>query len=84
MAFGVGSLVSMSAIDALTAHGSEPLKRAYLGKLVSGEWIATMQLTEPQAGSDVGALRTRAERAADGTSRRQDDLHHLRRARPHR
>jgi acyl-CoA dehydrogenase len=69
MAFGVGPLVSMSAIDALTAHGSEPLKRAYLGKLVSGEWIATMQLTEPQAGSDVGALRTRAERAADGTYR---------------
>jgi acyl-CoA dehydrogenase len=69
MAFGVGPLVSMSAIDALTAHGSEPLKRAYLSKLVSGEWIATMQLTEPQAGSDVGALRTRAERAADGTYR---------------
>ena len=69
MAFGVGPLVSMSAIDALTAHGSGPLKRAYLGKLVSGEWIATMQLTEPQAGSDVGALRTRAERAADGTYR---------------
>jgi alkylation response protein AidB-like acyl-CoA dehydrogenase len=59
----------MSAIDALTAHGSDALKRAYLGKLVSGEWIATMQLTEPQAGSDVGALRTRAERAADGTYR---------------
>ncbi len=69
MAFGVGPLVSMSAIDALTAHGSDALKRAYLGKLVSGEWIATMQLTEPQAGSDVGALRTRAERAADGTYR---------------
>jgi 3-(methylsulfanyl)propanoyl-CoA dehydrogenase len=69
MAFGVGPLVSMSAIDALTAHGSDALKRAYLGKLVSGEWIATMQLTEPHAGSDVGALRTRAERAADGTYR---------------
>ena len=69
MAFGVGPLVGMSAIDALTAHGSDALKRAYLGKLVSGEWIATMQLTEPNAGSDVGALRTRAERAADGTYR---------------
>ena len=69
MAFGVGPLVSMSAIDAFTAHGSEPLKRAYLEKLVSGEWIATMQLTEPQAGSDVGALRTRAERAPDGSYR---------------
>jgi len=69
MAFGVGPLVSMSAIDALTAHGSDTLKHDYLGKLVSGEWIATMQLTEPQAGSDVGALRTRAERAGDGTYR---------------
>jgi acyl-CoA dehydrogenase len=69
MAFGVGPLVSMSAIDALTAHGSDTLKHDYLGKLVSGEWIATMQLTEPQAGSDVGALRTRADRAADGTYR---------------
>ncbi len=69
MAFAVGPLVGMAAVDAFVAYGSEPLKRAYLGKLVSGEWTATMQLTEPQAGSDVGALRTRAERAADGTYR---------------
>jgi acyl-CoA dehydrogenase len=69
MAFGLGPLVSMSAIDAFSAHGSETLKRAYLPKLVSGEWIATMQLTEPHAGSDVGALRTRAERAGDGSYR---------------
>ena len=69
MAFAVGPLVGMSAIDALTAHGSDELKRRYLKKLVSGEWIATMQLTEPQAGSDVGALRTRAERAGNGTYR---------------
>jgi acyl-CoA dehydrogenase len=69
MAFAVGPLVGMSAIDAFTTHGSEELKRVYLQKLVSGEWIATMQLTEPHAGSDVGALRTRAERAADGTYR---------------
>jgi acyl-CoA dehydrogenase len=69
MAFAVGPLVGMSAIDAFTVHGSETLKRAYLEKLVSGEWIATMQLTEPQAGSDVGALRTRAVRAADGSYR---------------
>jgi acyl-CoA dehydrogenase len=69
MAFAVGPLVGMSAIEAFIAHGSETLKRAYLEKLVSGEWIATMQLTEPQAGSDVGALRTRAERAADGSYR---------------
>ncbi len=69
MAFGVGPLLTMAAIDALYAHGSEPLKRSYLEKLVSGEWSGTMQLTEPQAGSDVGALRTRAERAGDGTYR---------------
>jgi acyl-CoA dehydrogenase len=69
MAFGVGPLVGMSAIDALVAHGSDALQQAYLPKLVSGEWIATMQLTEPQAGSDVGALRTRAEREADGSYR---------------
>ncbi len=48
---------------------ADELKRAYLPKLVSGEWMGTMQLTEPQAGSDVGALRTRAERAADGSYR---------------
>ena len=69
MAFGVGPLLTMAAVDALAAHGSEALKRTYLEKLVSGEWMGTMQLTEPQAGSDVGALRTRAERAADGTYR---------------
>ena len=69
MAFGVGPLLTMAAIDALAAHGSAALKRAYLAKLVSGEWMGTMQLTESQAGSDVGALRTRAERAADGSYR---------------
>jgi alkylation response protein AidB-like acyl-CoA dehydrogenase len=69
MAFGVGPLLTMAAIDALHAHGSEALKRAYLAKLVSGEWTGTMQLTEPQAGSDVGALRTRADRAGDGSYR---------------
>ena len=69
MAFGVGPVLTMGSVDALSAHGSEALKRAYLEKLISGEWTGTMQLTEPQAGSDVGALRTRAERAADGTYR---------------
>ena len=69
MAFGLGPLLTMGAIDALNAHGSDELKRAYLEKLVTGEWTGTMQLTEPQAGSDVGALRTRAERSGDGTYR---------------
>jgi 3-(methylsulfanyl)propanoyl-CoA dehydrogenase len=69
MAFGLGPLLTMAGVDALAAHGSEALKRAYLPKLVSGEWMGTMQLTEPQAGSDLGALRTRAERAGDGSYR---------------
>jgi acyl-CoA dehydrogenase len=69
MAFAVAPLLTMSAIDALAAHGSADLKKTYLPKLVSGEWMGTMQLTEPQAGSDVGALRTKAERAGDGSYR---------------
>ena len=69
MAFGLGPLLTMAGVDALAAHGSDELKHRYLAKLVSGEWMGTMQLTEPQAGSDVGALRTRAERAGDGSYR---------------
>jgi acyl-CoA dehydrogenase len=69
MGFANGPMLTMAAIDALHAHGSAALKRTYLEKLVSGEWMGTMQLTEPQAGSDVGALRTRAERAGDGSYR---------------
>src|ERR1700751_4289055 len=68
-AFGLCPLLTLSAIEALDAHGSAELKKIYLEKLISGEWTGTMQLTEPQAGSDVGALRTRAERASDGTYR---------------
>src|SRR4051794_4119015 len=69
IAFGLCPLLTLSAIEALAAHGSDQLKKTYLEKLVSGEWTGTMQLTEPQAGSDVGALRSRAERAADGSYR---------------
>jgi 3-(methylsulfanyl)propanoyl-CoA dehydrogenase len=69
MAFGIGPVLTMAAVDALAVYGSDALKHAYLGKLISGEWMGTMQLTEPQAGSDVGALRTRATRAADGSYR---------------
>ena len=69
MAFGIGPVLTMAAVDALNAYGSDDLKRAYLEKLTTGEWMGTMQLTEPQAGSDVGALRTKAERASDGSYR---------------
>jgi len=69
MAFGIGPVLTMAAIDALGAHGSDDLKTRYLAKLIGGEWMGTMQLTEPQAGSDVGALRTRATRVADGSYR---------------
>ena len=68
-AFAVGPILTMAGIDALSSHGSAELQRIYLPKMISGEWTGTMQLTEPQAGSDVGALRTRAERASDGTYR---------------
>ena len=67
MAFGIGPVLTMAAVDALHAYGSIELKQKYLEKLISGVWMGTMQLTEPQAGSDVGALRTKAERAGDGT-----------------
>jgi acyl-CoA dehydrogenase len=69
LAFGLCPLLTLSAIEALDAHGSDALKKIYLEKLISGEWTGTMQLTEPPAGSDVGALRTRAERATDGSYR---------------
>ncbi|MBT9288416.1 acyl-CoA dehydrogenase [Prosthecodimorpha staleyi] len=69
MAFAVGPTLTIGAVEALAAHGSEALKATYLPKLVSGEWTGTMNLTEPQAGSDLGALKARAERQADGTYR---------------
>jgi acyl-CoA dehydrogenase len=69
VAFGLCPLLTLSAIEALDAHGSDELKKIYLAKLISGEWTGTMQLTEPQAGSDVGALRSRADKQADGTYR---------------
>jgi acyl-CoA dehydrogenase len=66
-AFGIGTLLTQGAVDALSAHGSDDLKRRYLPNMASGRWTGTMVLTEPQAGSDLGALRTRAERRDDGS-----------------
>src|SRR5579885_342061 len=68
-AFAIGPVLTMAAIDALAAYGTDELKQRYLGKLTSGEWMGTKQLTEPQAGSDVGALRSKAVRAKDGSYR---------------
>jgi hypothetical protein len=62
-------VLTKGQIEALEHHASEEIKALYLPKLTSGEWSGTMNLTEPQAGSDVGALRTRAEPAGDGTYR---------------
>lgn len=67
MAFSLNMMLTLGAIEALTAHASEELKQTYLTRLISGEWTGTMNLTEPQAGSDVGALRTTAEPAGDGS-----------------
>jgi len=69
MSFGLCPLLTIGAIEALHKHGSEELKQTYLEKLVSGEWTGTMNLTEPQCGSDLAALKTKAEPAGDGTYR---------------
>ena len=69
MAFSLCMMLSQGAIEALQAHASPELQETYLRPLVTGEWTGTMNLTEPQAGSDVGALRTRASPAGDGTYR---------------
>ncbi len=65
MAFSLCPLLTQGAVELLAAHGSAVQKRSYLPKLVSGQWTGTMNLTEPQAGSDVGALRMRAVRDGD-------------------
>ncbi len=69
MAFSLCPMLTMSSILALQHHGSDDLKATYLEKLISGEWSGTMVLTEPEAGSDVGALRAKAMPQDDGTWR---------------
>jgi alkylation response protein AidB-like acyl-CoA dehydrogenase len=61
--------LSHGAYECLHTHGSDAQKRLYLGKLTSGEWTGTMCLTEPQCGTDLGVLRTKAEPQADGSYR---------------
>ena len=69
MAFSLNPLLTTGAVHLLTHHGSEEQRARYLPRMVTGEWSGTMNLTEPQAGSDVGAVAARAEPADDGTYR---------------
>ncbi|MBN8608156.1 MAG: acyl-CoA dehydrogenase [Caulobacterales bacterium] len=66
MSFGLLPMLTLGAIEAIEQHGAPDQKQLYLEKLISGEWSGTMNLTEPQAGSDVGALTTKATPQADG------------------
>jgi len=69
LSFALCPLLTDGAIEALLTAGSEEMKALYLPKLIAGTWTGTMNLTEPQAGSDLALLRTRAERAGDGSYR---------------
>ena len=67
LAFSLCPMLTGSAITLLTRHGSDELREQYLANLISGEWTGTMVLTEPEAGSDVGAVRSKAVDNGDGT-----------------
>ncbi|MCB1416722.1 MAG: acyl-CoA dehydrogenase, partial [Nitratireductor sp.] len=69
LAFALNPLLTAGAVEAMVAHGSPELQAIYLEKLVSGAWTGTMNLTEPQAGTDLAALKSRAEPQGDGTYR---------------
>ncbi|PKO88443.1 MAG: acyl-CoA dehydrogenase [Betaproteobacteria bacterium HGW-Betaproteobacteria-12] len=69
MAFSLGPLLTTGAVEALLTCASDELKAIYLDKMISGEWTGTMNLTEPQAGSDLALIRSRAEPQADGSYR---------------
>jgi alkylation response protein AidB-like acyl-CoA dehydrogenase len=69
MAFSLGPLLTTGAVEMLEVHASDEQKQVYVTKMISGEWTGTMNLTEPHAGSDVGALTSKAIPAGDGTYR---------------
>ncbi|MEL6784239.1 MAG: acyl-CoA dehydrogenase [Pseudomonadota bacterium] len=71
LGFAIGPTLTIGAIEALNAHADDWMKQAYLPKLVSGEWTGTMNLTEPQSGSDLNGLKTRAEPADQDEAGRQ-------------
>ncbi len=69
MSFGLCPLLTQGAVEAIETHGTEEQKQRYLPNLIEGSWTGTMNLTEPQAGSDLGLLRAKAEKQADGRYR---------------
>ena len=66
-AYGIGTLLTQGAVEAIEAHGSDELKQLYLPKMVAGDWTGTMNLTEPQAGSDLSGVRSSAKALDDGS-----------------
>ena len=82
MAFGLCPLLTQSGVQAIARARLAGAAAKYLPKLVTGEWTGSMQLTEPQAGSDLRFLKTRAVPVGDGSyhDHRHQDFHHLRRA----
>jgi butyryl-CoA dehydrogenase len=69
MAFALCPLLTAGAIEAIAAHAPDELKQFYLPKMIAGEWSGTMNLTEPQSGSDLSQLRCKAQRSEDGSYR---------------
>jgi alkylation response protein AidB-like acyl-CoA dehydrogenase len=67
MAFGLCPMLTQGSVEAITLHGTKEQQDTYLAKLISGEWTGTMNLTEPQAGSDLAQVKTKAVKQADGT-----------------
>jgi acyl-CoA dehydrogenase len=66
-AYGIGTLLTQGAVEAIEEHATDELKQLYLPKMVSGEWTGTMNLTEPQAGSDLSGVKTQARPNGDGS-----------------
>ncbi|WP_439815217.1 acyl-CoA dehydrogenase [Zavarzinia sp. CC-PAN008] len=71
LAFGLVMLLNQGAVEAISTHGTEEQKATYLAPMIEGRWTGTMNLTEPQSGSDLGTIKTRAVPAGDGTWRIQ-------------
>ncbi len=67
MSFGLCPMLNQAAVEAIDIHGTQEQKDMYLGKLISGEWTGTMNLTEPQAGTDLAVLKSKALKQADGS-----------------